>query len=94
MTSIPETCAPVNAQAVFAAQVDELIQQLCQTIGARLTALLVAIVDHILGRAPYVRRLELPTYFSSEGRCGRCGSTYSRRFSRNGFRERKPLLMS
>jgi hypothetical protein len=92
MASIPETCAPVNAQALFETQLDEALQSLCQTIGERLTALLTAIVSHIVGRGHYVRRVKVSKRLRREGKCCRCGSTLSRRFSRNGFRRRDPLL--
>jgi hypothetical protein len=92
MASIPETCAPVNARDLFEAQLDEAVQDLCQTIGARLTAVLMAIVSHIVGRGHYVRRMKVPKRLRREGKCSRCGSTQSRRFSRNGFRRRDPLL--
>jgi putative transposase len=92
MARIPKTCAPVNARALFEAQLDEAVQRLCQTIGARLTALLVAIVSHVVGRGHYVRRTEVPKRLLREGKCWRCGSTRSRRFSRNGFRSREPLV--
>jgi len=92
MASIPEICAPVNARDLFEAQLDEAVQNLCQTIGVRLTAVLMAIVSHIVGRGHYVRRLKVPKRLRREGKCNRCGSTQSRRFSRNGFRRRDPLL--
>lgn len=92
MTRIPETCAPVNARAMFEAQMDEALENLCETIGARLTAMLVAIVSHIVGREHHVRRAKVPKRLYREGKCSRCGSTQSRRFSRNGFRRREPLV--
>jgi hypothetical protein len=92
MASIPETCAPVNAQALFETQLDEAVHNLCQTIGARFTAVLVAIVSHIVGRGHYVRRIKVSKRLRREGKCCRCGSTQSRRFSRNGFRGRDPLI--
>jgi hypothetical protein len=94
MERIPETCAPVNARTVFERNVDEAMQILCRTIGARLSALLVAIVSHVVGRGHYVRRTNVPKRLRREGKCCRCGSTHSRRFSRNGFRKREPLEMS
>ena len=94
MASIPETCAPVNARAVFEAALDEALQTLRQTIGARITALLVAIVSHVVGRPHYVRRVYVPKRLRREGKCQRCHSTRSRCFSRNGFRGRQPLLTS
>ncbi len=92
MARIPETCSPVNARTVFEAAVDDAVQTLCQTMGARLTALLVAIVSHMVGRPHYVRRIFVPNRLHREGKCPRCHSTQSRRFSRNGFRERQPLV--
>lgn len=92
MASIPESCAPVNARALFETQLDEALQNLCETIGARFTAVLVAIVSHIVGRGHYVRRIKVSKRLLREGKCCRCGSTRSRRFSRNGFRPREPLI--
>ena len=92
MARIPETCAPVNAQALFETQLKEAEQNLCQTIGMRLTAVFVAIVSHIVGRGHYVRRIKVSKRLRREGKCCRCGSTQSRRFSRNGFRHREPLI--
>lgn len=92
MARIPETCCPVNARIVLEATLDEAVQNLCQTFGARITALLVAIVSHVVGRPHYVRRVFVPKRLHREGKCPRCHSTQSRRFSRNGFRSRQPLL--
>jgi len=92
MASIPETCAPVNARALFETQLDEAVQSLCQTIGARLTAVLVAIVSHIVGRGHHVHRIKVSKRLCREGKCCRCGSKRSRYFSRNGFRRREPLI--
>ena len=92
MASIPETCKPVNARTLFETELNEAVQNLCQTIGARLTAVLVAIVSHLVGRGHYVRRIKVSKRLRREGKCCRCGSTRSRRFSRNGFRRRDPLI--
>jgi hypothetical protein len=78
---------------LFERQMNEAVENLCQTIGARLTAVLVAIVSHIVGRGHYVRRNRVCKRLRREGKCCRCGSTQSRRFSRNGFRSREPLIM-
>ena len=94
MARIPETCASVNARTVFEAQLDEAVQSLCQTISARLNALLVAIANYVVGRGHYVRRCKVSKRLRREGKCCRCGSSRSRRFSRNGFRRREPLVMS
>jgi len=92
MARIPETCAPVKAKAHFEVALDEAVHTLCQTIGARLNALLVAIVGHVVGRCYHVRRVHVPERLRREGKCCRCGSSQSRRFSRNGVRPRHPLL--
>lgn len=92
MTRIPQTCAPVNARTEFEAHVDEAIENLRQTIGMLLTAQLVAVVSHVVGRGHHVRRTKVSKRLLREGKCCRCGSTRSRRFSRNGFRSRDPLL--
>ena len=94
MGRIPETCAPVNAPTLFQAELDEAVQSLCQTISARLNALLVATANHVVGRGHYVRRSRVSKRLRREGKCCRCGSSRSRRFSRNGFRHREPLVMS
>jgi hypothetical protein len=91
MARIPETCSPVNARTLFEAALDEAAHTLCQTIGARLNALLVAIVAYVVGRGYHVRRIHVPERLRREGKCSRCGSSQSRRFSRNGFRPRQPL---
>jgi len=91
MDKIPESCSPVNAQTLFEVALDEAVQTLCQTLGARLQALLVAVVSHVAGRGHYARRQQVPARLRREGKCCRCGSRQSRRFSRNGFRSRNPL---
>jgi putative transposase len=94
MARIPETCAPVNARALFQAELDEAVQGLCQRISVRLNALLVATANYVVGRGHYIRRCRVSTRLRREGKCCRCGSSRSRRFSRNGFRRREPLVTS
>jgi transposase-like protein len=91
MPSIPESCAPVNARTLFDAAIDQAVTTLCQNISARLNDLLVAIASHVVGRPHHVRRRYVPARLRREGKCCRCGSRQSRRFSRNGFRKRQPL---
>ena len=91
MARILETCAPVNARTCFEAALDEAVQTLYQTISARLNALLVAIVHHVVGQPYHVRRQQVSKRLRRKGKCCRCGSSPSRRFSRNGFRSRQPL---
>lgn len=92
MSRIPEAFAPVNARSSLEAALGEAVQALRQTIGARISALLVAVVSCAVGRPHHVRRMHVPERLRREGRCCRCGSRQSRRFSRNGYRPRQPLL--
>lgn len=45
-------------------------------------------IDRLLGRGAYERRAEVGSWVEVEGQCQRCKSRQSRRFSRNGGRER------
>jgi hypothetical protein len=92
MTTIPETCAPVNAHELFEAALMETVDRLRQEISTRLNALLVAVVNYVMGRGHYVRRSEVPEHLRREGMCCRCGTMRSQQFSRNGFRRRQPLV--
>jgi len=92
MPSIPQVGAPVNPRLLFEAALDQALQTLRHTVSARLNALLVGIVDDIVGRPPHVRRARLPERLRCTGRCYRCGSRQRRRFSRNGFRPRQPIV--
>jgi len=92
MSSIPTTCAPVNAKAQMQQAIQEAEASLRQAIAKRLNELLVAIVQHVLGRPYHGRREGIPSWMVREGRCEHCKTGQSRRFSRNGFRPRR--LMS
>lgn len=88
MVKIPQSCAPVNARLQLESAVLEAELSLKRAIELRLTQLLVAIVYHVLGRPYHRRRDRVPRRLRREGKCRRCGSRASHRFSRNGFRER------
>jgi transposase-like protein len=88
MSKIPESCPPVNARHEFEALLLEAEATLRRTIEVRLTALLVAIVSHVLGRQYHHHRKKVSRRLRGEGRCSHCGSSASHRFTRNGFRER------
>jgi transposase-like protein len=91
-TKIPESCSPVNARATFDVALDDALHALRQTMGARLTDLLVAVATHVVGRPHHVRRQHVPDRFRGEGKCYKCGSRQSCRFRRNGLRPREPLV--
>jgi len=82
MFKIPESCSPVNARAQLEAGVLEAEATLQRTMELRFAKLLVAIVFHVLGRPYHRRRKRVPHRLRGEGRCCRCGSSASRRFSR------------
>ena len=64
-----------------------LLAQLGQEIGARLSAA----AEHVLGRAPYVRRGHVPYSIEQTRACPTCRGVQSQRFSRNGRRLRQLL---
>jgi len=91
MSRIPESCSPVNARAQLGLALQEAEAVLRQTIGLRLTELLIAIVRYVLDRPYHQRREKVSQHVRREGRCCRCGTTKSYRFYRNGFRRRHLL---
>jgi len=91
MVSIPERCSPVNAHTLLASVLLEAEATLQDTVAARLRELLLAVVHYVLDRAYHRRRDTVPKHLRRQGRCCRCGSTKSYRFSRNGFRTRHLL---
>jgi transposase-like protein len=64
-----------------------LLAQLGQEIGERISAA----AEHVLGRAPYVRRGHVPYSIEQTRACPRCHAVQSQRFSRNGSRLRHLL---
>jgi transposase-like protein len=64
-----------------------------QAITQRILAWLEAAVTVLLGREPYERRQSVRYWVEQNGRCVRCHSQESRRFSRNGSRLRTLSLL-
>jgi hypothetical protein len=91
MAKIPQSCSPVNAQDQLHSVLEEAEACLRQQMEQRLNTLLVAIVCHVLGRFYHQRRKRVSWRLQREGRCSRCGTRRSHRFSRNGFRQRQLL---
>ena len=88
MTRVPTSCPPVNARGqleLVLAQAEEALRRLVTTY---FNEWLIAIVRHVLGRTFHQRRQHIPERLRREGRCCRCTSTMSRRFTRNGCRDR------
>jgi transposase-like protein len=88
MTRIPESCAPVNARCRLRTGLLAAESRLRDELALKLTELLAAIVQHVLGRPYHRRRARVSKRLRREGKCCRCGSRKSRRFTRNGFRKR------
>ncbi len=91
MVKIPESCTLVNARDLLKESILEAEGTLQQTMELRFIELLVAIVCHVVGRPYHRRRKKVPRRLRREGKCCRCGSKASHRFSRNGFRQRHLL---
>jgi len=91
MITIPESCCPVQARSLLRASLEEADALLRAGIEQRINKILAATVSHIVGRAHHQRRGEVPRQMHREGRCCRCRSRASHRFSRNGFRRRRLL---
>jgi putative transposase len=91
MAKIPESCSPVNAGAQLRSALAEAERSLQQQMALRFNEVLVAIVQHMLGRPYHRRRKWVSRRLRREGKCCRCGSEKSHRFSRNGFRIRHLL---
>src|SRR5512139_3700285 len=64
-----------------------LLSQLGQALGARISAA----AEHVLGRAPYVRRGHVPYSIEQTRACPKCHAVQSQCFSRNGSRMRHLL---
>ncbi len=91
MTRIPESCSPVNARTEFESDLVQAEAFLQHSIALKLTQRLIAIVHYILNRPSHRRRASVSKRLRREGKCCRCGSRKSHRFTRNGFRERQML---
>ena len=91
MTKIPESCSPVNGRTRFESALLKAEASLRHTVALKITELLVDIVQHVLNRPYHRRRARVSRRLRREGKCCRCGSRRSHRFTRNGFRRRRLL---
>ena len=60
---------------------------------SEIEAQMASAIDELLGRGHYDRRESVPAWVTIEGKCAKCGSHQSQRFSRNGGRQRTLLTM-
>jgi putative transposase len=77
------TVNSINLAQEFATGIASVVEAISRKVNQQLAQ----DVHHFLGRLPYRRRAKVSASIES-GRCARCGSHQSRRFSRNGFRRR------
>lgn len=91
MPSINAERKGVNVKGIF----EESMLKVREAIGRRLEReveqKLGQEITAMLGRESYQRRKEVPIWVEVKGKCQKCGSHQSRRFSRNGGRERQLL---
>jgi transposase-like protein len=88
MASLLSDRRSVNGRAALERMMDEGYQALEQAMTQRLNDWLARAVTTLLGRGRYERRQQVRSGVEQDGRCARCKSRNSRRFSRNGSRRR------
>jgi hypothetical protein len=76
----------VNSRVVIEGAMEAAHERLLAQIGEEIGMRLRRAAEHVLGRAPYIRRGHVP-YSIEQGRaCPKCRCVQSRRFSPNGSR--------
>ncbi len=81
----------VNGQNVIEGAIEEAYCHLLDQIGQGISERLSAAAEHVLGRAPYVRRGHVSSSLEQTRACPKCRAVQSQRFSRNGSRPRQLL---
>jgi transposase-like protein len=81
----------VNGQALLAGAMENAHEHLMSRIGEEIGNRLAQASEHVLGRAPYVRRGQVSYSIEQTRACPQCGRLQSRYFSRNGSRQRRLL---
>lgn len=93
MGSIASERRGVNAKALFAAGLANAQAAVVKHLTTEIEQGVVRQIDAVLGRDAYVRRAQVAPWIEVSGRCARCKSRQSRRFSRNGRRVRHILTL-
>jgi transposase-like protein len=88
MLSLQPERRKVNGRELLTTAIAEAQAAVQRQMSERLNQLLVQGVDHLLGRAAYVRRAAVPLTWEQHGRCSNCKSHHCHHFSRNGYRPR------
>jgi len=93
MSSVRNERRQVNGSAMLAEAMAAGQAALVAAVSQRLNELLIAAVTTLLGREFHVRRQRVSLGVEQTGRCHRCKSHQSQRFSRNGYRVRQLLTV-
>jgi len=93
MSSIRNERRQVNGKVMLAEAMAAGQAALVSAVSQRLNGLLIVAVTTLLGRGFHVRRQRVSPGIEQTGRCHRCQSHQSQRFSRNGYRERELLTV-
>lgn len=91
MSSVGKERRQVNGKAMLKEAMAVGHTALVAAVSQHLNGLLIAAVTTLLGRDFHVRRHQVLPGIEQTGRCQRCQSHQSQRFSRNGYRERQLL---
>jgi transposase-like protein len=81
----------VNGHAVIEGAIADTHRAMLAQLGQEISVRLSAAAEHVLGRAPYVRRGHVPSSIEQTRACPKCRGVQSQRFSRNGSRMRQLL---
>lgn len=93
MSSVRKERRQVNGKAMLEEAMAVGHAALVSAVSQHLNGLLIAAVTTLLGRDFHVRRHQVSSAVEQRGRCHRCKSHQSQRFSRNGYRERELLTV-
>ena len=80
-----------NGSTLITGALEEAQRTLLARIGEGIGARLSAAAEYVLGRAPYVRRGQVPYRIEQTRACPKCRTVQSQHFSRNGSRQRRLL---
>jgi len=81
----------VNGHALLEGAIADTHRAMLSQLGQELGERINAAAEHVLGRAPYVRRGHVPYSIEQTRACPQCRAVQSQRFSRNGSRQRHLL---
>lgn len=93
MGSISAEGSRVNAKAMFAAGMEQAQAEAAKQVGDGVGKHIDEAIDGMLGRRSYERREHVGPWVEMAAVCHRCKSRQSKRFRRNGHRERTILTL-